>query len=94
VPARCRRLLFLDFRTIFVYTFLVKNITLSADEHLIEEARQAARAQHTTLNAAFREWLVEFSARKARMQEYDALMERLKYVKIDRKFTRDEMNER
>jgi hypothetical protein len=77
-----------------VYTILVKNITLSADEHLIEEARETARAQHTTLNAAFREWLVEFSARKARMQEYDALMERLSYFKVDRKFTRDEMNER
>ena len=35
----------------------MKNITLSADEDLIERARQIARAQHKTLNAAFREWL-------------------------------------
>jgi cbb3-type cytochrome oxidase cytochrome c subunit len=80
--------------TILVYTKTVKNITLSADEHLIEEARRAAQAQHTTLNAAFREWLADYSARQGRMQEYDALMERLNYVKVDRKYTRDEMNER
>jgi hypothetical protein len=80
--------------TAFAYTILVKNITLSADEHLIEEARRAAQAQHTTLNAAFREWLAEFTARQSNIQEYDALMERLNYVKVDRKYTREEMNER
>jgi hypothetical protein len=72
----------------------VKNITLSADESLIERARQTAQAQHTTLNAAFRQWLTEFTARQSSMQEYDALMERLNYVKVDRKYTREEMNER
>jgi hypothetical protein len=35
----------------------MKNITLSADEHLIERARLLARSQHKTLNAMFREWL-------------------------------------
>jgi hypothetical protein len=77
-----------------VYTRTVKNITLSADEHLIEEARRIAQARNTTLNAAFREWLVEFTDQQNRMKEYDALMERLSYFKVDRKFTRDEMNER
>jgi len=72
----------------------VKNITLSADEALIEQAREAARAQHTTLNAAFRQWLEEFSDRRGQAQEFDALMERTKYVKADRKYTRDELNER
>ena len=72
----------------------MKNITLSADETLIDRARQVAQAQHTTLNAAFREWLVEFSSRQGNAQEFDALMDRLKYVKITRKYTRDEMNER
>ena len=77
-----------------MYTKYVKNITLSADESLIERARQTAQAQHTTLNAAFRQWLTEFTARQSSMQEYDALMERLNYVKVDRKYTREEMNER
>jgi len=80
--------------TILVYTISVKNITLSADENLIEQARKAAADQHTTLNAAFREWLAEFSGRERRAREFDALTERLKYFSVDRKYTRDEMNER
>ena len=81
--------------TILVYTIFVKNITLSADENLIEQAREVARAQHTTLNAAFREWLEQYSGRARWLQEYDALMERTKkYMKVDRKYTRDELNER
>ncbi len=81
--------------TIFVYTILVKNITLSADEHLIEQARKAAAEQNTTLNAAFREWLEQYSGRARWLREYSELMERTrKYVRVDRKYTRDEMNER
>lgn len=80
--------------TILVYTILVKNITLSADEHLIEQARKAAADQNTTLNAAFREWLRQYSGRARWLQEYDAMMERLKYMKSDRKYTREELNER
>ena len=82
-------------RTTLVYTIFVKNITLSADENLIEQARKAAADQHTTLNAAFREWLEQYSGRARWLQEYDALMERTKkYMKVDRKYTRDELNER
>ena len=81
--------------TILVYTIFVKNITLSADENLIEQARKAAADQHTTLNAAFREWLEQYAGRQRWLQEYDALMERTrKYMKVDRKYTRDELNER
>src|SRR5262249_24994948 len=43
-------------RTTIVYTIVVKNITLSADEHLIEQARLLAKSRHKTLNAMFREW--------------------------------------
>ena len=39
----------------------MKNITLSADEDLIERARSIARGQRRTLNAAFREWLEQFA---------------------------------
>ena len=45
--------------TKIVYTIFMKNITLSADESLIEQARLVARSQHKTLNTAFREWLRE-----------------------------------
>jgi len=73
----------------------MKNVTLSADEDLIEEARTVARSRRTTLNAAFREWLVEFTARPTSTSEIDRLMRRLKYVNTGgRRFTRDELNER
>lgn len=72
----------------------MKNITLSADEDLIERARSVARARRTTLNAAFREWLAQFTAASGDVQGYDALMKRLKHVDAGRHFNRDEMNER
>lgn len=72
----------------------MKNITLSADEDLIEQARRVARAQHKTLNAAFREWLLHFSAQSRTTQEVDRLMKRLRHVRAGRSFSRDEMNER
>jgi hypothetical protein len=74
----------------------MKNITLSADEHLIERARQTAQAQHKTLNAAFREWLEQYTAQNAAdVEEYDRLMLRLRgHVIAGRRFTREEMNER
>ena len=78
-----------------MYTKAVRNITLSAEESLIEQARKAAADQNTTLNAAFREWLQQYSGRQRWLREYDELMERTrKYMKVDRKYTRDELNER
>jgi len=72
----------------------VKNITLSAEETLIEQARLVAKSRHMTLNAAFREWLEQFTRQPGGAQDFEALMKRLKHVKAGRRFTRDEMNER
>jgi len=73
----------------------MKNVTLSADEDLIDKARLVARSQRKTLNAAFREWLLQFTSTEGdAAARYKALMKRLRYVKVDRRFTRDEMNER
>jgi len=72
----------------------MKNITLNADDDLIERARSVARAQRKTLNTAFREWLVQFTASEGDAQSYDALMKNLTYVDAGRHFTREEMNER
>ena len=80
--------------TTFVYTILVKNVTLTADEHLIEQARSLARAQHKTLNTLFREWLHQLTTQHGETQSYDALMQRLGHVRAGRRFSRDEMNER
>lgn len=74
----------------------MKNITLSADDKLIEAARERARAEHTTLNEQFRLWLEAYARRK---QQADAAMQTIKELQSristgGRKFTRDEMNER
>ena len=42
----------------------MKNITLSADESLIEAARDRARREHTTLNEQFRRWLLDYTRRE------------------------------
>jgi hypothetical protein len=77
-----------------VHCFRMKNITLSADSDLIEQARLVARTQHKTLNVVFREWLQQYAAQSGSAQEVDSLMERLKHVRAGRHFSRAEMNER
>ena len=77
-----------------VHYLRMKNITLSADENLIEQARLLAKSRHKTLNAVFREWLEQFTAQTGGVQEFDVLMKRLKHVEAGRRFTRDQMSER
>jgi hypothetical protein len=72
----------------------MKNITLSADESLIEQARLVARAQRKTLNAAFREWLEQYAAQASGGPAVEALMRRLRHVRSSGPYSRDEMNER
>jgi hypothetical protein len=73
---------------------VMKKITLSADEQLIQQARLLAKSQHKTLNALFRDWLEQFTAQRGGIQEFDALMKRLKHVQVGRHLRRHEMNER
>jgi hypothetical protein len=72
----------------------MKNVTLSADAALIDKARELAHARHTTLNAAFREWLERYTAENGGSASHRALRERLRHVQAGRNFGRDEMNER
>lgn len=73
----------------------MKNVTLSADESLIEQARLVARSENKTLNAAFREWLQQYAARAGRGAAFQALVRRLCHVQPGKRhFSRDEMNER
>lgn len=72
----------------------MKNVTLSADEHLIEQARLVARSRHQTLNTAFREWLEQYAAQSGGGAAVDALMNRLQHVQSSGPYTRDELNER
>ena len=74
---------------------LMKSITFSADEQLIEAARERARAEHTGLSAEIRRWLVDYAQPERHLQRYDALIAELRgTLCVGRKFTRDEMNER
>jgi hypothetical protein len=73
----------------------MKNITLSADEKLIEAARARARAEHTTLNEQFRHWLADYARHQERLQHYDQVIGALRgKVRVGRKLMRDEMHER
>ena len=73
----------------------MKNITFSADTKLIEQARQLASSENTTLNAKFRNWLEDYVQRQKQTDDaMEFILEiRSKYSTGGRKFTRVEMNE-
>jgi hypothetical protein len=73
---------------------MIKNITLSSEESLIERARRRAMAENTTLNELFRMWLERYVAQPEAADRYDALMRQLTHVQAGQTFTREEMNER
>jgi hypothetical protein len=72
----------------------MKNVTLSADERLLQRAREVARRRSTTLNQLFRGWLAQLTDEGSRKSRYDELMRRLGQARSGAKFTRDEMNAR
>ena len=77
----------------------MKNITFSADEALIEAAREKAKSNNTTLNAEFRSWLAHYSNQdgdgQKRVEAAQKVMEQMhREVKIGRKYSREELNER
>ena len=73
----------------------MKNITLSADEHLLEAAHKYAAVENTTLNAKFRQWLEDYTQRQQRADRAMATIRELqgKISTDGYTFTRDEMNE-
>lgn len=73
----------------------MKTITLRAEKHLIDAARQRARDEHSTLNEQFRRWLADYAHSRERLSRYDEVMAALRgKLQVGRKLTRDEMNER
>ena len=73
---------------------MIRNVTLSADDSLIERARDRARSEHTSLNALFRTWLERYVGQARPGDDYARVMESLSHVQSGGPFTRDEMNER
>ncbi len=74
----------------------MKNITLSAEEHLIAAARARALAENTTLNEQFRRWLADYAQRRHRAAAAMKVIAELRgsLRTGGRKWSRDEMNER
>ncbi len=73
---------------------MLKNVTLSADESLIRQARKNAQQEHTTLNSMFREWLTRYVRQKQSTTDYESMMQDLSYARANQCYSRDEMNER
>lgn len=74
---------------------MLRNITLSADEGLIERARAKAVQEKTTLNRLFRDWLARYLRRGDAVEGYDQFMrEAAPVYDAGRSFSRDELNER
>ena len=73
---------------------MMKNITLSADESLIQQARRLANNENKTLNELFRDWLARYVAQPGASEQYLALMRNLDHVQAGQTFSREEMNER
>lgn len=72
----------------------MKNVTLSADERLIEDARKQAQEKGTTLNDEFRNWLLQYTRSRQVLADYDRLMSKTPFFTSKRKYTREELNER
>ena len=73
----------------------MKNITLSADERLIQMARERARRENTTLNNEFRRWLASYAGQNQQARQAEETMRELRgKLRVGRKLTREEINER
>lgn len=75
-------------------TNIMKNITLSADEKIIEQARRKATAQGKSLNDEFRRWLKDYAASKQTVAAFDRLVADGPQFTSKRTYSRAEMNER
>lgn len=73
---------------------MLRNITFSAEERLLEVAKQKAARERRSLNEAFREWLGYYIERDDAAERFDNLMNRLRYVRSRGKFSRAKLNER
>ena len=79
------------------YTASVRNITLSASDQLIDQARDKARSQGGFLNDEFRKWLasyVQAGDGQSAVNRFRSVMQALPQADAGRSFTRDEMTER
>ncbi len=76
----------------------MKNITLSAQDDLIDKARRIAASRNSSLNVMFRDWLEGLNNNQAQKstdeERLKDLWKRTSYTKVGKKLSREEMNER
>ncbi|HEY2004141.1 MAG TPA: antitoxin [Candidatus Saccharimonadia bacterium] len=75
----------------------MKNITFSAQEDKIEKARTLAAKKNKTLNDMFRDWLDDIGNQASDdnvSQRLNSLWEQTSYLRVGKKLSRDEINER
>ena len=73
---------------------MLKNITISAEEKLIQKAREKARKEQTTLNENIRKWLKQYVDSGSTSKNFDELMNSFSYASPGKSFSKEEMNER
>ena len=74
-----------------------RNLTLTIDEDVLREARKVALDRNTSVNQLVRDYLVELSGIAERRRKAKAAIEQMfrdTHIRIDRKWTRDELHER
>jgi hypothetical protein len=68
---------------------------LSADEKLIDGARRRAKAENTTLNNLFRQWLARHTeTSRLSLEDVRRTVAAVDHFRAGRRFTRGERNER
>jgi hypothetical protein len=73
---------------------MLRNVTFSAEEGLLEAARRKATRERRSLNDLFRDWLERYVEKDDAAERFEQIMKRLRYVRSGKKFTRAELNER
>ena len=70
---------------------MLRNITLSAESLLIDEARKRAQVERKSFNTVFREWLFRYAFTKKSKSYYTDLMDRFNYADAGRHYGRGEL---
>lgn len=71
-----------------------EQITLKVDTALLVKAQQRAAAENTNLEDLLLMWIQRYADGGLRVDPYEALMARLRYVEAGSHFLHDEMNQR
>ena len=73
---------------------MLKNITFSIEQVLLEKARQKARKQNKSLNCVFKKWISTYVTGDDILSDYNSFMSQASYANSGKKFSRKELNER